>query len=186
MNFCQYWNVYTYTQLQYNHDLCVHSLRIPRAVLWAEISECNPNFISYDSTAKLAYLLHPTELIFIIAKGIHKLYMHRYTLLYHSHWYFLLSYIFSPFIFFVVAVVCPLSLLPSCICTCYAHTSLAHTYTVVTVHTHTQAGQFASHALHTVVPCTVTHYLLMHSPFVCSIHTMYAALIFCYIYTWGY
>ena len=45
------------------------SLRIPRAALWAEISEHNPDFISYDSTAKLAYLLHPTEPIFIIQKG---------------------------------------------------------------------------------------------------------------------
>ena len=75
----------------------------PQAALWAEISKHNPDFISYDNTAKLAYLLHPTELIFI--KGIHKLYVHRYTLLYHSHWYFLISHISSPFIFLVVTVV---------------------------------------------------------------------------------
>ena len=37
----------------------------PQAALWAEISKHNPDFISYDNTAKLAYLLHPTELIFI-------------------------------------------------------------------------------------------------------------------------
>ena len=50
------------------------SLRLPRATLWAEISKHNPDFISYDSNAKLlvTYLLCPTELIFIIAKGIHK------------------------------------------------------------------------------------------------------------------
>ena len=45
------------------------SLRIPRAALWAEISEHNPDFISFDSTAKLPYLLHPTEPIFIMQKG---------------------------------------------------------------------------------------------------------------------
>ena len=45
------------------------SLRIPQAALWAGISKHNPDFISYDSTAKLAYLLHPTEPIFIMQKG---------------------------------------------------------------------------------------------------------------------
>ena len=61
------------------------SLSAPRATLWAEISIHNPDFISYDCDAKLMYLLHPTELIFVIAKGIHELYMHRFALLYHSH-----------------------------------------------------------------------------------------------------
>ena len=61
------------------------SLRIPQATFWAEISKHNPDFISFDSNAKLTYLLYPTELIFIIAKGIHKLYMHRFALLYHLH-----------------------------------------------------------------------------------------------------
>ena len=94
------------------------SLRIPRPALWAKIFEHNPDFISYDSTAKLAYLLHPTELIFIIAKGIHKLYMHRFTLIsltdifsYHT--------LFTLYLFyrcFVVAVVCCfLLLLLSCL-----------------------------------------------------------------------
>ena len=54
-------------------------------LLWAEISKHNPDFISYDSTAKLTYLLHPTELIFIIEKGTYKSYTHRFALLYHSH-----------------------------------------------------------------------------------------------------
>ena len=87
----------------------------------------------------------------------------------------------------------PLSLLSSCICTCYAHTSLAHTslaHTYMVVTTHTQA------AWPICVPCTlhscttVTHYLLMHSLFVCSTHMMYALLnliltfpcVSCYVY----
>ena len=196
------------------------SLRIPRAALWAEISERNPDFISYDSTAKLAYLLHPTELVFTIAKGIRKLYI-RYTLLYHSHWYFLLSYIFSPFTFFVVAVVClffvvlimsctphycPVHvmlfstpqppppqpstlLLPSCIYTCYAHTSLAHTYTVVTMHTHTQPGQFYVPC----TPCTLLYHChtlhahafslcLLNSHNVCCPDLLRVPCVPCYVY----
>ena len=104
----------------YNILNCVHVhfgkyMYMPRAVLWAEISEHNPDFISYDSTAKLAYLLHPTKLVFIIAKGIHKLYMHRYTLL--SLIFSLINHFFTLYLFcccFVVTVVC-LFLLLSCL-----------------------------------------------------------------------
>lgn len=40
--------------------------------------EVNPDCISYDSAAKLTYLLHPTDIIFKIAKGIPRLYIHIY------------------------------------------------------------------------------------------------------------
>ena len=67
------------------------------------------------------------------------------------------------------------SLLPSCICTCYAHTSLAHTYTVVTMHTHKLANLHSMHSTQ-LYHC---HTLLAHAfSFVCSIHTLYAVLNF--------
>ena len=57
---------------------CFTSLRAPRVTLWAEISKLNPDCISYDSAAKLTYLLHPTDIIFKIAKRIPRSYIHIY------------------------------------------------------------------------------------------------------------
>ena len=141
----------------------------------------------YDSTAKLAYLLHPTELIFIIAKGIHKLYMHMQV---HPFTSFTLifSLIIHFFTLYLFCCCCCLSTLPPpllhmhMLCT---HKPCTHIHGCNYAHTHKLANLRPMHSTQLYHALSHTT-LLMHSPFVCSIHTMYAALIFCYIYTWGY
>ena len=165
--------------------------------------QAQPRYDRNVEQIKYIYCTLPNSSLYIIAKGIHKSYLHGFTLLYHSHWCFLIYHLsffnyiglflllFSLFLLLflyilpIVILACKFLLLPS---TLHFHSfpsphvlckPCTHTYMVVTMHTQDKLDYLC--LMHSTLRTHVFSLCVLSSLVVCCLELLTFPYVHCYV-----